>query len=276
MEIKGTGDPAYIGKGCSGLNDKAALSDSRAVTKNMSLRLKSRESNALVYKRMASFDPDNRINQSGTGKLFLWHDESNRYGLCWDVGKELNAKSVRLMLEDSFTEYNVPLVIKTAHDNIFTIKKADDGDRARGIIVLANPVRYALFLGKIEWHLEEILEEIRGSEPVQREGRMSGAGENRPTHPNRSDLSVYYQDMLVGMIGLEQELVGNLRPQNEGENIRRQARRLAIDMTLLIEMVCDCLPVSRCPSGQTDATEVKNTDDAGIRRLAGRIQRWAM
>ena len=232
---------------------------------NMSLRMKSQESNALVYKRVMPFAPNNRINQSGQGKLFLWHDESNRYGLCWDAGREFDAEPVRLMLENSFTEYNVPLVLKTAQNDINMIKNA--GSKARGIIVLTNPLRYALFLGKIEWHLEEMLEQIRSNEPVRRENQTAGAaektGETQP-HPDRSGLGIYYRDLLAGMIGLEQELVENLRPQDKGENIRRQARRLAIDMTLLIKMVCDC------------ADDEKNTEDAGIRRLTNNIQRWAM
>ena len=228
------------------------------------LRLKSRESNALVYQRIMPFAPNNRINQTGQGKLFLWHDESNHYGLCWDAGREFDAEPVRLMLENSFTEYNVPLVLKTAQNNIIMINNAGS-DKARGIIVLTNPIRYALFLGKIEWHLEEMLEQIRSNNPIRRGNQMSGATEKAgERHPNRPGLAIYYQDLLDGMIGLEQELLENLRPQNEGENIRRQARRLAIDMTLLIKMVCGC------------ADNEKNTDDADIRRLTNNIQRWAM
>jgi len=166
-------------------------------------------------------------------------------------------------------------VLKTAQNNIIMINNAGS-DKARGIIVLTNPIRYALFLGKVEWHLEEMLEQIRSHEPVRRENQTAGAAEKTgktqphpdraglPARPGLSGWGVYYRDLLAGMIGLEQELVENLRPQNQGENIRRQARRLAIDMTLVMKMVSDC------------ADDENNTEDAGIRRLTNNIQRWAM
>jgi len=108
-----------------------SIKDSNPCLAALPLRIKSRENNALVYKRIMPFAPNNRINQSGQGKLFLWHDELNRYGLYWDAGQELNAKTIRLILDDSFTEYNVPLVLKTAQNNIIMINNAGS-DKARG------------------------------------------------------------------------------------------------------------------------------------------------
>jgi len=211
-------------------------------------------------------------------KLLLWHDEASRYKLIWDLGKEVNAKVVKTVLEMAFTKYRVPLILK--HDNgpIFMAGDVQDFLKANGIISLASPPYYAMYNGKIERGFREIrawIEDIEAKGEVEcneiHQGIAYAVYEENEVRPRlifagqTSKDSYYYTERLkvdrLELIKetdeLAHELIKNLKLQKGGEEAKRKARRMAIENTLLRKQLCYYTNYEEVSQGCLNAESVK-------------------
>ena len=183
------------------------------------------------------------------GNLLIWQDEASRHKLIWDLGKEVNARVVKTVLEKAFTAYQVPLVIKHDNGKIFLADEVQDFLKANGVISLPNPPYYAMYNGKVERGLREIREWIKDVEekesPTYNEiyqGVARAVYEENEVRPRlifegRTSSQVYRynqrlkidrKELLSEIEELEKKLINGLKASKGGESIERKARRLAI------------------------------------------------
>lgn len=193
-------------------------------------------------------------------KLLMWQDEASRYKLCWDLGKQVNAKVVKMVLEKAFTQYEVPLVIK--HDNgpMFIAAEVQDFLKANGVIALASPPYYAMYNGKMERGLKEIrgwIQDIESKATASHneiyQGIAQAVYEENEIRPRlifngKTSREIYYYkerfkidriEFRTEIEELEQKLLNKLSgSQKGGDYIKRLAKRLAIETVLLKKSLC--------------------------------------
>ena len=192
-------------------------------------------------------------------KLLMWQDEASRFKLIWDLGKEVKARVVQIILEMAFTKYRVPLILK--HDNgpIFTAVDVQDFLKANGVISLPSPPYYAMYNGKMERGLKEIrawIENIEAKPNVEyneiHQGIAYAVYEENEVRPRlifagKTAQEIYYYserlkidrlELIKETDELEQEIIKDLQLQKGGDEAKRKARRMAIENTLLRKQLC--------------------------------------
>lgn len=212
--------------------------------------------NDLIFQAIKLSDWGFSLNHSADNKVIFWQDENHEYGLCLDFGARVSAGIVKVLLEKSFTQYKVPLLGRGNEDTI-TILEDDqfqDFYGIDGIIALAQPPFYALYNGKMERDLKEILEWIQEhKESLQTEHNEIYLGTAHAAYAHVNDreelvfenktsqivfqygkaLKINPLNLLPATIGLEQKLLSTLGPDGHWSDIKR----LALDMTLLQELL---------------------------------------